>query len=65
MNSIRDNRHIPERRNLIQAVPHDLRVLPDRRLNSISVQWIPIDEINLHSDLRTAFVNHYKAHTDR
>jgi hypothetical protein len=37
MNSILDNRHTPERRNLIQAVLHDLRVRPDRRLNSIPV----------------------------
>jgi hypothetical protein len=64
MNSMLDNRHIPERRNLIQAVQHDLRALPDRRLNSISVEWIPIDEINLHADLRTVFGNHYKAHNE-
>lgn len=64
MNSLLDNRHTPERRNLIQAVPHDLRVPPDRRLNSIPVQWIPIDEIKLDAELRTAFGNHYKAHND-
>jgi len=64
MNSILVKRHTPERRNLIQAVPHDFRVLPDRHLNSIPVQWIPIDEIKLHAELRTAFGNHYKAHND-
>jgi len=62
MNTILDKRKIPDRRNLVRSVQHDLRVLPDRRLNSITVQWIPIDEIALHSDLRQAF-SHYNKRT--
>jgi len=61
MDTIFDKRKTQERRNRIKSVPHDLRTLPDRRLNSISVQWIPIDEITLHADLRKAFRKYNRA----
>lgn len=65
MDTIFDKRKTQERRDQVKSVPHDLRTLPDRRLNSISVQWIPIDEITLHSDLRKAFRKYNRALFDR
>ena len=31
------------------------RFRPDRRLNSIQVEWIPIDKINIHPATRLVF----------
>ena len=49
-----DRRKITDRRTQEQKLPYDHRVQPDRRLNNISVEWIPISEVNLHPVLREA-----------
>jgi hypothetical protein len=45
-------RKITDRRTQEQKLPYDHRVRPDRRLNNISVEWIPISEVTLHPALR-------------
>jgi len=44
-------RKITDRRIQEQKLPYDHRVRPDRRLNNISVEWIPISEVTLHPTL--------------
>jgi len=43
-----DQRKITDRRTQKQILPYDHRVRPDRRLNNISVEWIPFSEVILH-----------------
>jgi hypothetical protein len=52
---ISDRRKATDRRREILASPNDRRVRPDRRLNNISVEWIPFNEINNHPTTRDAF----------
>lgn len=49
-----DRRKIAERRTREQKLPYNHRIRPDRRLNNISVEWIPISEIDMHPALREA-----------
>ncbi len=34
---------------------HNRRLRPDRRLNSISAEWIPLEHINIHPATRLVF----------
>jgi hypothetical protein len=34
---------------------HNRRLRPDRRLNSISAEWIPMEDIKLHPATRLVF----------
>lgn len=49
-----DRRMVTDRRIQEQKLPYDRRVQPDRRLNNISVEWIPLSEVTLHPTLREA-----------
>jgi hypothetical protein len=51
----RDLRRIADRRRQELAWPNERRVRPDRRLNNISVEWIPFDEVKTHPSTRGAF----------
>ena len=48
MDSVLDKRKITDRRTRNLPVRNDIRKRPDRRINNISAQWIPIDEVTLH-----------------
>ena len=50
-----DQRKVTDRRREIISWPTDRRVRPDRRLNNISVEWIPFDEVNSHPMTKDAF----------
>jgi len=55
-----DNRRkIADRRIAHQGKANDRlcnrRIRPDRRLNSISSEWIPMEDINLHPTTRLVF----------
>lgn len=52
-----DRRKIADRRTQEKKLTYDLRVRPARRLNNISVEWIPISEINLHPALCETLVS--------
>lgn len=52
-----DRRIGADRRALDLKLPYDRRVQPDRRLNNISVEFIPIGEVTLHPTLRNALRN--------
>ena len=57
-------RKVTERRTREQRWRHDRRVRPDRRLNNISVEWIPFSEVASHSTIREAlFKRNNKNHT--
>ena len=43
-----DRRNTTDRRIHEQKWRHDRRVRPDRRLNSISVEWIPFSDVTAH-----------------
>jgi hypothetical protein len=45
-------RKITERRTRQQKWRHDRRARPDRRLNNISVEWIPFSEVSWHPAIR-------------
>lgn len=49
-----DQRNTTDRRVHVQKWRHDRRVQPDRRLNNISVEWIPFSEITSHPTIREA-----------
>jgi hypothetical protein len=49
-----DLRKVPERRTQELKWRHDRRVRPDRRLNNISVEWIPFGEVSSHPAIREA-----------
>lgn len=49
-----DRRKTGDRRTRNMKLPYDRRVQPDRRLNNIRVEWIPLSEITLHPALRKA-----------
>ena len=55
-----DRRKVADRRVQEKALPYNRRVTPDRRLNNISVEWVPISEVNMHPDLREALSSHRK-----
>jgi hypothetical protein len=46
---------MPDRRRQARGYPKDRRVRADRRLNDISVEWIPFDEVHSHPSTRDAF----------
>jgi hypothetical protein len=50
-----DQRKATDRRKEIISWPTDRRVRPDRRVNNISVEWIPFDEVNSHPITKDAF----------
>jgi hypothetical protein len=50
-----DRRKITDRRKQELAWANERRLRPDRRLNNISVEWIPFDEISIHPLTRDAF----------
>ena len=50
-----DRRNTTDRRREIILWPNDRRVRPDRRLNNISVEWIPFNEVSSHPITRDAF----------
>jgi hypothetical protein len=56
---MRDRRHTRERRGHDaqneRAWRHSRRSQPDRRLNNIKVEWIPINHINIHPATRLVF----------
>jgi hypothetical protein len=56
---MRDRRHTEERRSYDpqyeRALRHSRRSQPDRRLNNIKVEWIPINHINIHPATRLVF----------
>ncbi len=56
---MRDRRHTGERRShdsrTERAWRQSRRCLPDRRLNNIKVEWIPINHINIHPATRLVF----------
>jgi hypothetical protein len=52
MGNIRDKRKVTDRRIQIHSMPYNRRVRPDRRLNNISVEWIPLAEDKLHPAMR-------------
>ena len=52
-----DRRKTTDRRRGIISWPKDRRVRPDRRLNNISAEWIPFNEVNSHPVTRDAFCN--------
>ena len=54
MRTIINRRNGADRRTEEMKLPYNRRIRPDRRLNSISVEWIPDDEINLHPLVRRA-----------
>jgi hypothetical protein len=58
-----DRRKPNDRRKGIIARPNDRRVRPDRRLNNISVEWIPFNEINTHPSTRGAYCNRNRKNT--
>jgi hypothetical protein len=49
-----DLRKVKERRTQNQKWRHDRRVRPDRRLNNISVEWIPFSEVTSYPTIREA-----------
>jgi hypothetical protein len=52
--AIADLRKVTERRTREQKWRHDRRVHPDRRLNNISVEWIPFSAVTLRPTIREA-----------
>ena len=50
-----DRRKITDRRKQQLAWSNDRRLRPDRRLNNISVEWIPFNEVSIHPITRDAF----------
>jgi len=52
-----DQRKVTDRRRQVLAWPNERRLRPDRRLNSISVEWIPFNEVYFHPITRNAFGN--------
>jgi len=49
-----DRRDTTDRRIHEQKWRHDRRARPDRRLNNISVEWIPLSEVTSHPTIREA-----------
>jgi hypothetical protein len=49
-----DQRNTTDRRIHEQKWRYDRRVRPDRRLNNISVEWIPFSEVASHPRIREA-----------
>lgn len=56
MTIVGDRRFIPDRRTRDEPGIHDRRVRPDRRLNSIIVEWIPGNEVLLQPSLFRAYM---------
>ena len=50
-----DQRKITDRRRQELAWPNERRLRPDRRLNNISVEWIPFTEVYIHPITRESF----------
>ena len=50
-----DSRRIKDRRRHNLVWEKERRVRPDRRLNNISVEWIPFGEVYSHPSTRDAF----------
>ncbi len=57
--TMKDRRKKEERRNFSSKEKcqdkHDRRYSPDRRLNSISAEWVPINHVRLHPVTRVVF----------
>jgi hypothetical protein len=47
-----EQRKVTERRARQQKWRHDRRARPDRRLNNISVEWIPFSEVSMRPAIR-------------
>jgi hypothetical protein len=58
MNSPVDRRKIFDRRANILPVSYSARARPDRRINSISVEWLPADLVALHPALKRLWKRH-------
>jgi hypothetical protein len=52
-----NRRRTTDRRRETISWPNGRRVRPDRRLNNISVEWIPFNEVYSHPITRDAFCN--------
>jgi len=48
-----DRRHFGIKHN--RSAKCDRRSAPDRRLNSISAEWVPINHVNIHPVTRLVF----------
>lgn len=59
MPTLNNRRLKTERRNsdteLYCSLKRNRRIRPDRRLNNIKVEWIPIRHINIHPATRLVF----------
>jgi hypothetical protein len=57
-----ERRKYTDRRNFVEDAKRptrcDRRYSPDRRLNSISAEWIPISHVNIHPVTRRVFCKH-------
>ena len=51
-------RKVTDRRTKEQKHRHDCRVRPDRRLNNISVEWVPFNEVTFRPTIKDALCNH-------
>jgi hypothetical protein len=58
MNSPVDRGKIFDRRAESLPVSYNARVRPDRRINSISVEWLPADLVALHPTLKRLWEQH-------
>jgi hypothetical protein len=58
MNSPVDRRKIFDRRANILPVSYNARARPDRRINSISVEWLPAYLVVLHPTLEQFWKRH-------
>jgi hypothetical protein len=58
MNSLVDRRKLFDRRTENGPVSYNARVRPDRRINNISVEWLPADLVALHPALKRLWERH-------
>ena len=56
MTIVGDRRFIPDRRSTNKPSIYNRRVRPDRRLNSIIVDWVPNNEVLLQPSLFKAYM---------
>jgi hypothetical protein len=56
---MKEHRKYTDRRNFSlkygRSAKCDRRCLPDRRLNNISAEWVPINHVNIHPVTRLVF----------
>jgi len=58
MQTMKERRKTADRRNRneVREMTRNRRHRPDRRLNSIAVEWIPLEVVHLHPLTRATFV---------